>query len=303
MFSPLYFWWIHLTCLDACMCDNNLFDAQYSFPVDLNWLVHKKIEEIVIPMDVGTCKALSFFVLVVFHVGAEHIDCGFNDGACRFSNNITCLQNSICTVSCTARNGCRDATINCKDNQDCHIISTNRSSVRATTINCPSNANCLINGTAETNAFLDATINCGLNGSCYFLFNETAVGVSNFHFFKKWNATTSRHAKIYKYGLRQTSPNTTTSNISSSIYCPVASENNKNVTCEIFCGDFSSLVVFCGFVFLALFSFWNYLNDVGSSDHDLGEVTGKATKNLSQILILMLILIFSLFFCRKLHLK
>ena len=204
-------------------------------------------------MDGGTSKALSFFVLLVFYAVAEHIDCGFDDGACRSNNNLTCSEDNTCTVSCTARNACRDATINCKDHHDCHIISTNKSSVRATTINCPSNANCLINGTAENNAFLDATINCGVNGSCYFLFNETAVGVSNFHFFKKLNATTSRYAKIYKYGLRQTSPNTTTSNISSSICCPVSSENNKKVNCEIFCGDFSSLVFFCVVFFGMIF--------------------------------------------------
>ena len=40
-----------------------------------------------------------------------------------------------------------------------------------------------MNGTQTNHWFRGSLVNCGINGSCYFLY-EYVTGVSNFHFFK-----------------------------------------------------------------------------------------------------------------------
>ena len=190
------------------------------------------------------CKSnmvLFLMVLIPWLTKAENIDCGFEANACR-SQHISCIENNTCIVDCQAVNGCRESTINCMTNQDCHIATRHKESMRDSVINCPNNADCFMDGTPANDGYLGAEINCGINGNCYFLYNDTKMNISNFHSFLTFNATNSDYIKIEKYGNMNLDS-------TSSIYCPNTNNNNNNdndensdfgSNCDIFCGGWSN---------------------------------------------------------------
>ena len=149
------------------------------------------------------------------------------DDAC-LGSIITCVEDNTCIIYCIGENACRSATITCKDDQPCYINSDGRSAVRQSTINCPDNNKCIMNGTQANHGYRNSLVNCGINGSCYFLY-EYVAGVSNFHFFSM-NATYSRYVKIYKYG-NPGSGATVQSNVS----CPINNDGGGS-SCDILCG-------------------------------------------------------------------
>ena len=153
--------------------------------------------------------------------------------ACR-STDITCVEENRCVINCIGESACRSSTINCKHNQPCNITSDDRNVLRQSTINCPDNEVCIINGTQANQGYRDAMINCGINGSCYFLF-QYVIGVTNFHFFTM-NATTSTYVKIEKHG----APGSST-NVKSNISCPTSNIYTEGESkCDIVCGAVSS---------------------------------------------------------------
>ena len=161
---------------------------------------------------------------------SETIDC-IGDEACRGFQNLTCTQNNPCVINCLGGDSsCRFSKITCKDDQPCYINSEDKHSLRAAEINCPANADCILNGTQDNQGYRDAIINCGVDGSCYFLFDHYVTDVFNFHFFELFNATYSKYVKIYKYGNRGSV------DLASNITCPISNDGDGGSNCDIICG-------------------------------------------------------------------
>ena len=182
------------------------------------------------------CSLFVTSIVVVVLVSAlvsEYIDC--TDGSCTFGD-VRCVKNNTCIIDCQSDNSCKNTTINCQNNQDCHIIVSNNDAncAHSSIINCPDNANCIMNGDERNGACENAIINCGIHGSCYFLFNQHSnsqnIDSANFHGFLSFNAINSKYIQIYKYG---SGTNSTTTALYSSIYCPNKSESI--VSCDIVC--------------------------------------------------------------------
>ena len=178
--------------------------------------------------------ALILIIVLCFvrSIIAEYVDC--TDGSCRASV-VECIENSLCVINCRSENGCRNSTINCKNNQDCNIIVSKNSDncFDSNIINRPNNANCIINGDQSNDAFKNGIIDCGIDGSCYFLFNQKSSNNNeNFHLFKTFNGKNSKYIQTYKYGSGTIRKDL---NTRSSILCPNNHENDKP-TCDIICG-------------------------------------------------------------------
>ena len=158
------------------------------------------------------------------------------DRAC-YGANITCVEDNPCIIDCIGEDSCRIATLTCKDDQPCYINSDGRSAVRSSTVNCPNDNDCIMDGTQVNHGFRASVVNCGINGSCYFLY-EYVTGTSNFHYFTM-NATFSRYVKIYKYG----NPGSIAT-VESNIYCPINNDGSGS-NCDILCGGASGTTRAC----------------------------------------------------------
>ena len=175
-----------------------------------------------------------------------------------FRTNVTCVEDNPCIIDCLGGASCLFATLTCKDNQPCYINSDGISAVQLSTVNCPDNNDCIMNGTQANNGFRDSLVNCGINGSCYFLF-EYVSGVTNFHFFNM-NATHSRYVKMYKFG------NPGAAVVISNISCPI-NNNGGGSSCDIICGGGTRG---CDNMYIYAVEGFNDVNITETLDNDFG---------------------------------
>ena len=173
-------------------------------------------------------QVLLLYLQCFSFLAVEYIDC--SSGGCS-GTTVNCPNtNNACVIDCQTKEACFNKTINCNDGKDCTIVGGGgRSSVRQAVINCPNDASCYFNCTTpQQNTYLETTINCGINGECLFLIDNSA-GQKGFHAFKSFNATFSNYVKILKYGKSNGAHRI------SRVYCPNNGRSGKSM-CDIECG-------------------------------------------------------------------